>query len=1330
MYKLKIMIINKINKQMEMEKILLKKHTSPLMKKKLMYANNSKNKMHTFEGNFKKNDFSLKLKKEKILANNLGLITKNNIDQGKYFKKKILQMKEEINRSEFSNISEETFYDNSFEDENVMKKLGTNLKHSLIQLKNKSIILSPKNSNKILKDKDNIRTIKSNDISDKKPRNINREIISPKGKKKDKEVLSNIFNKLDKNNSTGNDIDSSSGQLLYNKKNNSKIDLLNNEETIIKNSNKNTKISELTKIKPRRNSVESISKNLRNEKFRKLFNKGLIYDSIDDDEEMEDQINTDFFIMPNSLFIIILDTLVAIFVLYYLTANPYYMASTTKFVFSTSFFLYADLNFFMEFVFIVDFFVHFIRAYYDFDENLVTNNKKIILNYLGSWFLLDLITIIPTFGLINIFYERDKFIKGYDYTCKYGCKSENLIYMLTLIKIFKIFKILERNQNQFISFIWSYLSNTAFIDNWGNIIYEVILAILFLHISACIHIIIGRNSYPNWIIENNLSEENFRAIYISSIYFLIATITSVGYGDITGKGFNEYIFQIFLLLVGIIAYSWLISSISNYVRDNNKDSIFFYSKVSILDDIKLHHPEMDSELYNKIYLYLKQLKLLHKKKDKNILLDSLPYNLKNSLLYEINRPLIEGLNFFKNFQNSVFILSAVTKLIPVITNKGDIIIDKNEIINSMIFVKQGRLGVEIAINMNNIYNEIDDYINGNFILGEDNKDDEKKKLEIYKRKNAFSLMSTLNYTMDDSFILNSGRKLSLNYKKPVSFRKNLLKLMKSKFSSKNEDKLNLMNKERIKYVKLYYIRKGEHFGEIFMFLNKPSSFTLRVKSKKAELLMLKKIDAIEISSNYPNIWKRANKKSFKNLAHLKELISREMIKFCGKNGIKYNRSYKLEEIKRFNSLPNNKKMESKDKNNNKKDLRKRFKSFQINHQKLIQEELQKKRLTDINYNLIGRLKTKLLTKKEKSNTSISKNKNIKNKNNHNKKENNKLQIKNNYNNRINDINNNDNNNDNNSKNSTPYKECEVNDEIYEGENFLEGINNTSENINEINNEINYKNEPTSFNLFKYDENIFYENKKSKDLLKLIESSRGKRNIKLQYHIHKKNQSNNKYNVHYNINNSFNINQIHKNVIFDKNQLSITNSISFKINKSYDNLNSISKGKFQKDVAFQKKIKLIVLNKYDSHYNTKIVTKQPKNSIINTKHTFFSRNSRALSLIKEIEGKNERPKLVRRRSVESMKPKEINDEEKNKKYEKEQSNKMLNRITQNIIDGEKNLNNPEKFYNELFTNIIQNKNTFNIMKKKTIKNKSIDNKKVINKKKSIFLNGNNNSSLIK
>ena len=66
---------------------------------------------------------------------------------------------------------------------------------------------------------------------------------------------------------------------------------------------------------------------------------------------------------------------------------------------------------------------------------------------------------------------------------------------------------------------------------------------------------------------------------------------------------------------------------------------------------------------------------------------------------------------------------------------------------------------------------------------------------------------------------------------------------------------------------------------------------------------MKKIDAIEISSNYPNIWKRANKKSFKNFANLKKLVSKELVKFCDKNGIKYDKNLLKKKVKNLNSTP-------------------------------------------------------------------------------------------------------------------------------------------------------------------------------------------------------------------------------------------------------------------------------------------------------------------------------------------------------------------------------------------------------------------------------------------
>ena len=71
-----------------------------------------------------------------------------------------------------------------------------------------------------------------------------------------------------------------------------------------------------------------------------------------------------------------------------------------------------------------------------------------------------------------------------------------------------------------------------------------------------------------------------------------------------------------------------------------------------------------------------------------------------------------------------------------------------------------------------------------------------------------------------------------------------------------------------------------------MFLNKKSPVYVRVKSNKADLLLLKKLDALKISSNYPNIWKSILKKPLENNKVINNLTIKALSIFCNFNGIK------------------------------------------------------------------------------------------------------------------------------------------------------------------------------------------------------------------------------------------------------------------------------------------------------------------------------------------------------------------------------------------------------------------------------------------------------------
>ena len=88
------------------------------------------------------------------------------------------------------------------------------------------------------------------------------------------------------------------------------------------------------------------------------------------------------------------------------------------------------------------------------------------------------------------------------------------------------------------------------------------------------------------------------------------------------------------------------------------------------------------------------------------------------------------------------------------------------------------------------------------------------------------------------------------------------------FTQKEIDQSQLKD---LQIIKIIDIRKNEHFGDIHLFLEKPSPFTLKAKSRIAELLFLRKNSAMLMSKNFQNIWRKIEIKSFHNLVSIKKL---------------------------------------------------------------------------------------------------------------------------------------------------------------------------------------------------------------------------------------------------------------------------------------------------------------------------------------------------------------------------------------------------------------------------------------------------------------------------
>ena len=469
--------------------------------------------------------------------------------------------------------------------------------------------------------------------------------------------------------------------------------------------------------------------------------------------------------------------------------------------------------------------------------------QDISLHYLSSWFFLDLLSAIP-FNSILSFYSTECSDNAPKY---YNTGNKKFIFILTVIRLVKIFKVF--GANRFTLVIQGYLNKFNHFNQWIKFYLSLIIFFISLHCLSCLFIFFGQNAYPSWIINSGLDTASFVTIYITSIYYILSSVTTVGYGDITSVNRYEQIFNLFLLVVGIMVYSWTLTSVSSYIKAQDDKTLEYIKKCKILEEIRISHKKMPDELYDRISRYLKY-RMMHEKKDKNIIIECLPIGLRNSLIYEMYKPIIQNFIFFKNFDNMDFIVRVILSFRPILAVKSDILVKEGDYIEEVIFVKKGSLNLEIPLPL-----LCQNQTQQNYLM----RHPTATSFSRTKTKNSIMLHLTKTMTNNNSITFPKRTNYSM------------------------EDDIKALN---IEYFKILEIRKNEHFGDILMFLNQRSPLSVKVRSKVAELFFLKKTDAVEISMNYPQIWRKIIKKSLFNMEQIKRLINKA-IKVCkNANGIK------------------------------------------------------------------------------------------------------------------------------------------------------------------------------------------------------------------------------------------------------------------------------------------------------------------------------------------------------------------------------------------------------------------------------------------------------------
>ena len=74
-------------------------------------------------------------------------------------------------------------------------------------------------------------------------------------------------------------------------------------------------------------------------------------------------------------------------------------------------------------------------------------------------------------------------------------------------------------------------------------------------------------------------------IYRTSLYWTVTTVTTVGYGDITGVNPQEKIFATFIMIIGVISFSFVSGSMASLLTNYDVQNAALHSRTQTLNKI-------------------------------------------------------------------------------------------------------------------------------------------------------------------------------------------------------------------------------------------------------------------------------------------------------------------------------------------------------------------------------------------------------------------------------------------------------------------------------------------------------------------------------------------------------------------------------------------------------------------------------------------------------------------------------------------------------------------------------------------------------------------------
>lgn len=140
--------------------------------------------------------------------------------------------------------------------------------------------------------------------------------------------------------------------------------------------------------------------------------------------------------------------------------------------------------------------------------------------------------------------------------------------------------------------------------NVRRILSAIVVLIIISHIFACLWYFIASLQgldYNTWVFQTGYLDSDLTYLYLTCIYFTLAVLGQIGYGDIVAYSNSEKVMVIILMTFGSILTSFIISNLIRTLSNIETKSTFDGEKIATLNKLATR-----VKLKNHTYLKIKK----------------------------------------------------------------------------------------------------------------------------------------------------------------------------------------------------------------------------------------------------------------------------------------------------------------------------------------------------------------------------------------------------------------------------------------------------------------------------------------------------------------------------------------------------------------------------------------------------------------------------------------------------------------------------------------------------------------------------------------------------